>query len=106
MVNSWTRGTTPTLTFTFQFPCADIDKLHLSFEQRDKIILEKKLSDFTIDGNSLVLRLTEADTLAMRPGQIALQFRGSVGGNKIASRVITTTVERIIKDGYLDDITG
>ena len=45
------RGTTPTFTFTADMDCSQLDKLDVSFAQRDEVVLSKGLADCVISGN-------------------------------------------------------
>lgn len=57
------RGTTPTFTFTADMDCSQLDKLDISFAQRDEVVLSKGLADCVISGNEITVSLTEEDTL-------------------------------------------
>lgn len=95
------RGSTPTNTFT-----VDIDltgaTVFISYEQKGKVVIEKTGEDLTITPESIVLRLTQEDTLAFTPGDVLIQIR-YVFPNGVAdgSNIIRTTADRIIKDGVI-----
>lgn len=108
------RGTTPTLTFTLPYDIA-ISALYITFVQGDKTILEKTIDDVTIDGNKITLSLTQDDTLLFEaplsqpqppfskmPDIVLIQLRlRDENGNAVASQIIKTTVDAILKDGVI-----
>lgn len=97
------RGTTPTLTFTADMDCEQLDKLDISFAQHDKVVLSKGLADCVIDGNEITVHLTEEDTLLFdsRKNPVQIQLRAGIGDTRIASNMMHTTAEAILKDGCL-----
>lgn len=97
------RGTTPTLTFTADMDCTQIDKLDVSFAQRDEVVLSKGLADCTVNGNTITVNLTEEDTLLFdcRKNPVRIQLRAGIGDKRIASNIMHTTAEAILKDGCL-----
>lgn len=97
------RGTTPTFTFTADMDCTQIDKLDVSFAQRDEVVLSKGLADCAIDGNEITVHLTEEDTLLFdcRKNPVMIQLRAGIGDKRIASNIMHTTAEVILKDGCL-----
>ena len=98
------RGTTPTIKFTLPFQVDEIDTLSVAFAQNGVVILEKKKNDCVLDGNTITLTLSEADTLSLVWEQILeIQIRCYCGATKLASNIIKTTVGRILKDGVLSD---
>lgn len=105
-----TRGTTPTLIFELPFPASQIEVLSIAFSQRQvdepylpaQLVLEKQLSDCTVDGNNISLTLSQEDTLALNSSQdVEIQLRALNGGSALASQIITAPVGRILKDGVL-----
>ena len=65
------RGTTPTLQFVLPFAANIIDVLDIAFSQQlqpyapAQIVLDKNLSDCTLDGDTISLVLSQEDTLAL-----------------------------------------
>lgn len=98
------RGTTPTFTFTADMDCTQLDKLDISFAQRDEVVLSKGLADCVIDGNEITVHLTEEDTLLFdsRKNPVRIQIRAGIGDTRIASNTMHTTAEAILKDGCLE----
>ena len=97
------RGTTPTFTFTADMDCSQLDKLDISFAQQDKVVLSKGFADCVIDGNEITVSLTEEDTLLFdsRKNPVRIQLRAGIGDTRIASNMMHTTAEAILKDGCL-----
>ena len=106
-----TRGTTPTITFTVPFDAADITQLNICFQQRGRMnyqgennVLEKTLSDCTIEGDKIKVELSELDTLQFDQNvrEVCIQLRVGIGEKRLASQIIQTTVGEILKDGVLE----
>ena len=97
------RGTTPTFTFTADMDCSQLDKLDISFAQRDEVVLSKGLADCVISGNEITVHLTEEDTLLFdsRKNPVRIQLRAGIGDTRIASNMMHTTAEAVLKDGCL-----
>jgi hypothetical protein len=97
------RGTTPTLTFTFPFQKENLKNLSLVFCQRGLILLEKKLEDVEITDNILSVQLSQEETLSFWARfNISIQIRCVTKNDEaFASQIITTSAERILKDGVL-----
>lgn len=99
------RGTTPTLTFNIPFDTADITDLHIAFAQKKEVVLEKGLEDCVLNENTITVTLTEDDTLALTQNQnVEIQIRCACNGTIMASTIMTTVVNRILKEGRLNDI--
>lgn len=97
------RGTTPTLKFTLPFACSEISLCSVAISQDGELILEKKLSDCSMEENILVVTLTEEDTLKLDCRKHAeIQLRIGCGGSRLASNIIRVGVGRILKDGCLE----
>lgn len=98
------RGTTPTFTFTLPFDGSSITALNLCFAQRGEIVLEKNLDEFTIDGKTIQVDLSETETLLFdaNKGMVEMQLRAGCGDARLASNIMRVSVERILKDGCLE----
>ena len=99
------RGTTPTLTFTLPFEVEQISKISLVFFQSHKLVFEKTKEDFTFEGNNLILKLTEKETLQFNASSnpVEMQFRVLVNGDVIASKIMKVEVKRILCEEVLSD---
>lgn len=109
------RGTTPTIIFTIPTEAfkvnelTDSDKLNVAFSQNNVVVISKNKEELELDGttNSIICRLTEQDTLNLSAGckcennNVEMQVRVGIGTERIASNIVTTRVDRILKDGLL-----
>ena len=97
------RGTTPTLNFTLPFECRNITALSVAFAQEEKVVLEKAYEDCVLEGNKISVTLTEDDTLLLdcKKREVEIQLRVGCGSSRLASKIIKTSVDRILKDGWL-----
>lgn len=98
------RGTTPTITFNLPIESGRITVLNLCFAQQGEIVLEKDLVACTPEGNTLQVALTEEETLLFdaQKGMVEMQLRIGCGDARMASNIMRISVERILKDGYLE----
>lgn len=97
------RGTTPTLTFTLPFEAGMITACNIAFAQAKRLVLEKKLADCEVDGQTLRVTLTEEDTLRFTAcDSVEIQLRVGIGESRLASNIIRTSVFSILKDGVLE----
>lgn len=95
------RGSTPTNTFL-----VDIDlrgaTVYVSYEQRRRVIFEKTGDELTIEADKIIVELSQEDTLALSVGVVCIQIRYVFpNGAADASNIMTTTADRIIKDGVI-----
>lgn len=97
------RGTTPVISFTLPFDVSTLDDAYISFAQHGKVVIEKRLEDCKVDGNRMTVRLTQEDTLRLAARtQVEMQIRARTGaGEVIASNIVTTYADRILKDGVI-----
>jgi hypothetical protein len=97
------RGTTPKLIFTFPFEKEEIKALSLVICQGGMIRLEKTLEDVEIENYLLSFKLTQKETLSFWVDcEITMQIRVLTNSEEaFASRIISTDVERILKDGTI-----
>lgn len=95
------RGSTPTNTFDVDIDLTNAT-VYVSYEQGGRVVLEKTGEDLTVTAESIVLHLTQEETLAFVPGKVNIQIRYVFpNGAADASNIINTTFERIIKDGVI-----
>ncbi len=97
------RGTTPTHDFTTDVDLSEATKIYITYKQGGKVILEKELSDITVTPTKLTVELTQEDTLAFGVSKsVEIQIRALMDtGEAIASNVITTTAQKILKEGVI-----
>lgn len=98
------RGTTPTNTFSVNLDLTGAT-VFVSYEQDRCVVLEKTGEDLEISADKVVLELSQEDTLAFRPGDVCIQIRAVMpDGTAVASNIIQTTFQRIIKDGVIEHV--
>ena len=63
------RGTTPTITYSFNVVnVADIRVAYLTIRQGENVVIEKTLADATIDDNVISWTLSQQETLSLGVG--------------------------------------
>ena len=97
------RGTTPTHTFVLPFDVSTISKLHVLYAQDEQVKIRKTETDVTLDGNKVVLTLTQEDTLLLECKKtVEIQIRVlTAGGDALNSDIIRVPVERCLEDEVL-----
>ena len=96
------RGTTPTFTFTLQFDTSEIDDAFATFAQSGTIVIDKGLSDMEKDGRKLRVKLSQEETLRLKGNSgVEIQLAVRIGSNVMRSKIMTTTVNRILKEAEL-----
>ena len=106
-----TRGTTPTHTFTLpdNLKTATISALYITYAQHGTTVLEKTLSDVTINDGVIICALTQADTLKFEVldqhcgcDKVAIQVRMKTSdGAAMASDIMRIPVQDVLKDGEI-----
>ena len=93
------RGTTPTHTFTTDVELSSATAIYVTYQQRGKTLVEKTLADITFGTKAISVQLSQTDTLKFAEGERArIQIRAKfVDDTAIASQVINTTTEEILK---------
>lgn len=97
------RGTTPTLEFTLPFSTKDIDNAYVTFAQFGTVKIDKPLSACGCDGNTLTVKLTQQETLSLQCDcSVEIQVSVRVGSDVLRSQIISTTVERVLREGEVE----
>ncbi len=97
------RGTTPTHTFTLPFEVSVIKSLVIIYAQNDIEVLRKEKNDCTLDGNTIVTKLTQEESLKFNhsmPVQIQLKIL-TAGNDALASYIHTVPVLKCLTDEVL-----
>lgn len=101
---SWRRGSTPTNTFNVNIDLTDAT-VYITYCQKGQTIVEKTNSDITITSDSIVVELTQEDTLKFSVGDVEIQIRYvKEDGTADASNIITVSSARILKDGLISHV--
>lgn len=96
------RGTTPTNVFRTDVDLENASVLFVSYKQNGKVVLEKSLEDVSVKKTLVTVNLTQKETLLFQDGIVAIQIRAKFPDNTaIASNLIRTTAEEIVKDGEI-----
>lgn len=94
------RGTTPTNVFRTDVDLENASVLFVSYKQNGKVVLEKSLEDVSVKKTLVTVNLTQKETLLFQDGIVTIQIRAKFPDNTaIASNLIRTTAEEIVKDG-------
>lgn len=96
------RGTTPTNTITSDVDLRDM-RVYVTYQQNKVNVIEKTNEGISIESDKVLIPLTQADTLKLDPRHgVLVQIRAiTASGVTIASNVMQTTVEDILKDGEI-----
>lgn len=97
------RGTTPTNTITVDLDLRGMT-VFVTYAQGDSVLFEKSNDDMTISETELSIPLTQADTLKLSDLKrtVYVQIRAiDSSGVAVASNIMTTTAEAILKDGEI-----
>ena len=83
------QGTTPTHTFTLPFDVSMIDKVRIIYSQKDQPVVTKNTEDCQLEGENVVVVLTQEDTFAFDHNEpVEVQIRVlTTGGDAIASHI-------------------
>lgn len=100
------RGTTPTLVFNVnsQIDLTKIDKAYLTINQNGTNVLELSTERLTAysQEHTIAATLTQNETLSLGEGFVLIQLRLLMtDGTAMASKVIRTDVDRILKGGTI-----
>ena len=101
--DSMIRGTTPTLEFGIPFSVDLIEKASIVLYQRHSIVIEKTLDDCEAKDQTLIIKLTQLETLKLKEGiktEIQVRIR-THDGTALASDIISVDTYRILKDGEI-----
>lgn len=99
-----TRGTTPTIGFTFgTTDVNDITVAYLTVKQGGTVIAEKDLSEATVGNDAIVWELAQTDTLKIVDDVIVeIQCRYKTRfGKAYASLAYQETPYKILRDGEI-----
>ena len=95
------RGTTPTITITTDIDLTGASNLFVTFKQGDRVVFEKTLADVTVSEKQVVCTLTQENTLSLKDGFVRFQIRATLGDSKVASNIMTTSADEILKGGVI-----
>lgn len=95
------RGSTPTNTFHVNLDLTEAT-IFVTYSQNGCIAFEKTGDDLEVTEDQIVVSLTQAETLSLKSGRVEIQIRYVLAdGTADASNIMSTTAERILKDGEI-----
>ena len=93
------RGSTPTHTFNLKLDADLIHKVRVLYAQNDVCVLKKEDSDCIKNGQTIVVKLTQEDTLLFKEGKVEIQLRVLTStGESIPSKIHTVAVSKLLED--------
>ena len=105
------RGTTPTHYFKFPLAFNDMSEMVITYYQRNKVRVEKHLPDikYQSEDETISIILTQEDSLQLlhsdrigADNDVEIQIKCKDKYGKVyASRIIKTTVEKILNEKVL-----
>ncbi len=97
-------GSTPKHEFTLPFDVSFVKEFKVTYKQNNKIILEKYLSDFEANENTLSVTLTQEETFLFAEGaNVELQARVlTMGGDALPSDIRIITAEKCLDREVLE----
>ena len=98
------RGTTPTHNFILPIDTNTIKCVRVTYAQNDKVILTKEATDCTLSGNTVSVKLTQEDTLALDCHyEVDIQVRAlTLGNDALASDIYRVSVAKCLDGGVLE----
>ena len=101
------RGTTPILTFKIntELDLSQIEKAEITFKSesgmKERTWDETELIIDPVE-NKMQLQMSQEDTLYFNVGNINIQLRIKLNNDMVyASGILTTTLDKILKDGVI-----
>ena len=97
------KGCTAKNTFTVPFEQDDVEVLYITYQQKDKTVLEKTLEDCTFGDGEIYINISQEDSLKFESSIVVrIQIRARLKNNTtIKSNIVTTDVDRVLKDGVI-----
>ena len=97
------RGTTPTHTFTLPFSTELVSCLKITYKQDDTEILVKRTEDCELEGNNIIIKLTQEETFLFDCKKIVrIQMRVlDSSQTAIASKIILASVDECLDNEVL-----
>ena len=98
----FTRGTTALHEFYTELPTDGLTTLYITYVQNDEVIVEKKLSDTTLEEGKISVTLSQAETLSFVAGRAKCQIRLKYGSDAVfATDEVACIVKDVLKEGEI-----
>lgn len=98
-----TRGATPTNTFRVRVDFTSAVVMYVTYKQMDRTILEKDISEITIETDKIKVSMTQEESLKFienKPVEIQIRARLSDDSAHV-SKIVRTTVTELLKEGVI-----
>lgn len=97
------RGTTPIFEIPLNFDTKLIEKIYITFMQKDEVVLEKDITACQLQSDTINVLLTQEETLSLKcTCLIAVQARAKLtDGTVLVSPIEYFTVNDVIKGGVI-----
>lgn len=97
------RGTTPTHTIEVDIDTKLIKEVKITYSQCDKVILEKKKADCTIENGVIITKLSQEETFLFDDKKsVSIQLRVLTNGDDaISSDIIIKSIYECLDDEVL-----
>lgn len=97
------RGTTPTHIFKTSIDLTEAEVIFITYRQGNKNVLEKSREDLIVTNEQVSVKLTQEETLLFSINEaVKIQIRAKYADQSaIASNVITTKADVILKEGVI-----
>lgn len=97
------RGTTPTHIFKTSIDLTEAEVIFITYRQGNKNVLEKSREDLIVTNEQVSVKLTQEETLLFSINDaVKIQIRAKYADQSaIASNVITTKADVILKEGVI-----
>ena len=97
------RGTTPALAFKLPFQASELAEAWITIAQMGRSAIKRTLDECIIDGDTLIIELSQEETLALRSGHATeAQIRArKTTGEALASNIMPVDVNRILEEGVI-----
>ena len=97
------RGTNPTIIFTLPFEVSSIQRLWITFSQRNEEVFTLSKDDCEMTDDKVTVTLSQEQTLLLMSNSLLdIQFRVlTINDTALASNILSVPVHRILKGGVI-----
>ena len=91
-------GTTPVHTFDLPFEISLIKELKVTYVQAGKTVIEKRLNEGEVEGNSIRFNLTQSETFRFNAGTpVEIQLRALLrNGEALSTDIINISADKCL----------
>lgn len=99
------RGTTPFLPIKTDQDLSKMDYIVVTIEDSsgNEVSVDNKGNMMVVKSTEITIKLTQEQTLSLSEGELQIQVRASdsTGENAIASNIMYSTLEAVLRDGVI-----